>query len=219
VTLALGIAWALIVDFDTATQEVCVSDSGKERLPFNILPSLSRTMSSFRVGTFLWTLSMAAAFMARLMSNYFLHRLYRTWYDDNTFNKIFLFIAYHSDNLEIVSLLMIPAYSLDCDHEAHSMFFIAFLGLTYLAELLQYFTKFLKRKKDLGAFSEDVPNYYKHIGILILLQTMFIFWMFAGYLLHTYLCQNFLYSLFSFGEYMTVVINIRFKRDTVLFVK
>ena len=219
VTVAVGIGWALIIDYNKATAEYCLTNEGVAHYPFNILPSLSRTMSSFRVGTFLWTVIMAAAFMARLMSNYFLHRLYNTWYEPSRFNKVFLFIAYHLDNLEIVTLLMIPAYSLDCDHEAHSLFFVSFLSLTYAAELLQYFTKFLKRNKEIEKFSEDIPNYYTHIGILILLQTFFIAWMFTGYLLHTYICSDYFYSLFTFGEYMTVVINIRFKRDTVLFVK
>jgi len=191
--MALGIGYALIKDFDKATGEICLIQGGAEHYPFNVLPSLSRTMSSFRVGTFLWTLSMAAAFMARLMSNYFLHRLYETWYADTWFNKIFLFIAYHLDNLEIVTLLMIPAFSLDCDQKAHSIFFMTFLGLTYGAEILQYFTKFLRRNKKLGVFTDDIPNYYTHIGILILLQTFFILWMFTGYLLQEYLCGDFYY--------------------------
>lgn len=113
---------------------------------------------------------------------------------------------------------MIPAFSLECDWKAHRFFFILFLALTYTAEILQYCTRFLQRKDGI-VFNEDVENYYSHIGVLILLQTFFIFWMVGGYYLHEYVCTHFLYSIFTFGEYATVVINIRFKRDTVIFVK
>lgn len=221
-TMFIGVGWALAYDFDMATNEYCLPDRSNDNVkhfPSNYLPSLSRSMSSFRVGKFLWTITMAAVFVARLLSNHFLHRLYGIWYADSIFNKIFLGIAYILDTLEIITLIMIPAFSLDCDPNEHSFFFFVFITLTYAAELFQYFTRFLKRKKGFVVFSEDVNNYYKQIGILILLQTFFVGFMLTGYYLHDYLCGDFYYTIFTLGEYITVIINVRFKRDTVLFVK
>ncbi len=107
----------------------------------------------------------------------------------------------------------------DCDPGEHSVFFRVFICLTYAAELLQYFTRFLKRKEGIKLVSKDVTNYYNHIGILIILQTVFIAFMMTGYILHEKLCEDYMFSIFTLGEYITVVINVRFKRDTVLFVK
>jgi len=79
VVMTIGIGWALIKDFSKATSEYCTKGTNNEYYPFNVLPSLSRTMSSFQVGTFLWTIVVALAFVARLASNSFLHRLYDSW--------------------------------------------------------------------------------------------------------------------------------------------
>ncbi|XP_021963557.1 uncharacterized protein LOC110858980 [Folsomia candida] len=217
-TMFISVSWAIFYNFERATSEVCYIH-GDEHYPFNILPSLSRAMSSFRVGKFIWTAIMAGVFVARLLSNHFLHRLYETWYFDNWFNKIYLNVAYLLDTLEIISLVMIPAFSLDCDPGEHSVFFRVFIVLTFAAELLQYFTKFLKRKVGIVLHSKDVNNYYRQIGVLIILQMVFIACMVTGYMLHDKLCGDLMWSIFTVSEYVTVVINVRFKRDTVLFVK
>lgn len=149
-----------------------------------------------------------------LSEKYFLNR-----YFDNWFNKIYLNVAYLLDTLEIISLVMIPAFSLDCDPGEHSVFFRVFIVLTFAAELLQYFTKFLKRKVGIVLHSRDVDNYYRQIGVLIILQMVFIACMVTGYMLHDRLCGDLMWSIFTVSEYVTVVINVRFKRDTVLFVK
>ncbi|XP_021967388.1 uncharacterized protein LOC110862507 [Folsomia candida] len=217
-TMIISVSWAVFYNFERATSEVCYI-YGDEHYPFNILPSLSRAMSSFRVGKFIWTAIMAGVFVARLLSNHFLHRLYEAWYFDNWFNKIYLNVAYLLDTLEIISLVMIPAFSLDCDPGEHSVFFRVFIVLTFAAELLQYFTKFLKRKVGIVLHSRDVDNYYRQIGVLIILQMVFIACMVTGYMLHDRLCGDLMWSIFTVSEYVTVVINVRFKRDTVLFVK
>ncbi|OXA48920.1 Post-GPI attachment to proteins factor 2 [Folsomia candida] len=207
-TMFISVGWAIFYNFERATSEVCYIH-GDEHYPFNILPSLSRAMSSFRVGKFIWTAIMAGVFVARLLSNHFLHRLYETWYFDNWFNKIYLNVAYLLDTLEIISLVMIPAFSLDCDPGEHSVFFRVFIVLTFAAELLQYFTKFLKRKVGIVLHSKDVNNYYRQIGVLIILQMVFIACMVTGYMLHDKLCGDLMWSIFTVSEYVTVVINVR----------
>lgn len=85
--------------------------------------------------------------------------------------------------------------------------------------MLQWLTKFLKRKEGIVLFSQDVRNYHEQIRIRFLIQTAFIEFMMTGYILHDKTCDDYYYSIFTLGEYITVVNNVRFKRDTVLFVK
>lgn len=201
---------SIIKDFDDANRTHCGVN--------NILPSISASISSFYPQTTLWRLCIGIDSFPRYLIAFIYYNKYyinKTNTLKNEFSyKILINISFVFHFIELTALLLLTYVSSTEIFLIHMLSFIIFIFSSTVYMALTIFSySWLQSQEHLGldasvTHREAKSKRYK-IRMLIFYVVSFLISLFF-YIRHNLYCEPYVYSLFSFFEYLTVLANIGF---------
>ena len=197
---------SIVKDFDNANRTHCGVD--------NILPSISASISSFYPQTTLWRLCIGIDSFPRYLIAFI---YYNKYYINKTSKlknectyKILIKISFVFHFIELTALLLLTYISSTEIFVIHMLSFIIFIfsSTVYMAlTILSY--RWLQQPLGLEAsvsHREAKSKDYKTRMFTFYVSSFLISLCF--YIRHNLYCEPYVYSLFSFFEYLTVLANI-----------
>lgn len=207
---------SIIKDFEHANSTHCGVD--------NILPSISASISSFMPQSQIWRLCIGIdSFPRYLIGFIYFNKYYYSKLDNNNNNnnrynkqqkiyKILIIMGFIFHFIELTALLLLTYIGSIEFFFLHMISFILFLisSTLYMIFTLWSYYWIDSIKIDLFALNStnrDLKSFKYKIRIFIFYIFSFLF-SFYFYIRHNSLCEPYVYSIFAFFEYLTVLANI-----------
>ena len=198
---------SLFKDFESANSTHCNV--------YNILPSISASISKFYPQIAVWRLLIGIDSFPRYFIAYvYFHNYYLPKKEYLKYSYCYeglIRIAFFIHIIELTSLLLLSYISSVEIFSVHKISFIAFLASSSMYMLLSVLTHFWPTEQP-GYANRSVKDYKSRqmkLGIIILYIACLIMALYF-YIRHNIRCEPYIYSFFSLFEYMTVLTNIAY---------
>mmetsp|Transcript_12719 Transcript_12719/g.29239 ORF Transcript_12719/g.29239 Transcript_12719/m.29239 type:complete len:268 (+) Transcript_12719:55-858(+) len=196
------VIWALLFDFENATETHCT-----EQGTLNVLPSISSAVGR-PPQMFFWRIIIAICIVQRCADGFMFRSYYQAHMPRHQLNNALNNAVWVFHQLEQAGLTLLTFVSSKEDHQLHEVGFGLFATASLVHMLLQcaLHHQLQSARQDSATFRESYIRKKKMAagGFSSFAAAMVSFY------LHNATCGSFLFSAFGFFEYLLVTFNILF---------
>ncbi|CAL8126346.1 unnamed protein product [Orchesella dallaii] len=199
-----AILWAMYTDYDRAVNVLCANEDGRKIR--NYLPSLSAAIGDFPVSRAVWTTCVVLHAPPRFLFG----SMYLQYFESIVPSSMqsWVFAAWISSVLELLGLVGLSIITSGQNLPFHAFCFAIFLIFSELYMLLQCYlqSKMTKGQAVTGVEAKSL-KIKKCLTKLIIVCTVMLF---IVYFRHEAKCEQGMYTIFAFIEYVVILANMGF---------